>query len=180
VLQRGIGNPEDRELAEDVLAETDRMSDILDDLLLTARLDAGKLSVDSKDFDLVPVILDAAERFGKRTTSRDLQLEIGELPGGLVARGDPARTAQILTVLLDNTIAHTPEGTGVTVLARAQDNLVEVLVGDEGAGIPAELREPPLYPGFVPLGPFHLGSTPGVWDRAASLTVFGGWRPPRT
>ncbi|MDQ4043807.1 MAG: hypothetical protein M3118_08330, partial [Actinomycetota bacterium] len=45
VLQRGLTKPDDRELADDVLAETDRMTAVLSDLLLMARLDAGKLAV---------------------------------------------------------------------------------------------------------------------------------------
>ena len=138
VLQRALEGSEDRELAEDVLVETDRMSGILDDLLLTARLDAGKLPVDDRDFDLVPVIREAAGRFEKRASSRTLRLEIEEPPGGLVARGDPARTDQVLGVLLDNALAHTPQRSGVTVVAHARDDVAEVVVRDNGAGIPPE------------------------------------------
>jgi signal transduction histidine kinase len=138
VLQRALEGSEDRELAEDVLVETDRMSGILDDLLLTARLDAGKLPVDDRGFDLVPVIREAAGRFEKRASSRTLELEIEEPPGGLVARGDPVRTDQVLGVLLDNALAHTPQGSGVTVAAYELDDGVELVVRDNGAGIPPE------------------------------------------
>jgi signal transduction histidine kinase len=136
VIQRGLVDPEDRELADDVLVETDRMSGILDDLLLTARLDAGKIPIEEQDFDLAPVVRDAAGRFEKRAGGRRLELE-GSL-GGLVARGDPARTGQILGILLDNAIAHTPPESGVTVSARARDGLIETVVRDTGPGIPKE------------------------------------------
>jgi signal transduction histidine kinase len=138
VLQRGLQAPGDRELTQDVLAETDRMSDILDDLLLTARLDAGKLPIDEEDFDLAPVIRAAADRFEKRAATRTLRVEVEEPPGSLVARGDPARTGQILGVLLDNALAHTPEESGVTVSVHARDNHVEIVVRDTGPGIPPE------------------------------------------
>ena len=137
VLQRSLEDPEDRELADDVLSETDKMSNILSDLLLTARLDAGKLPMDIEDFDLVPVIREAAERFRRRDASRDLRLEI---EGGdhLLVRGDPARTSQILGILLDNALAHTPPDSNVTVVARVWDNRIETVVRDTGPGIPPE------------------------------------------
>lgn len=138
VLRRGLVDPEDRELTDDVLLETDRMSSILSDLLLTARLDAGKLPVDERDFDLVPVIREAADRFRKRAASRELSLELEEPPEGLVARGDPARTGQVLGVLLDNAIAHTPPESVVTVAARPRDGRIETVVSDTGPGIPPE------------------------------------------
>jgi len=138
VLRRGLDDPDDRELTDDVLVETDRMSNILSDLLLTARLDAGKLLVDEEEFDLVPVILDATDRFGKQAASRKLRLEIDEPPDGLLARGDPSRTGQILGVLLDNALAHTPPESGVTLAARPRDGLVETMVSDTGPGIPPE------------------------------------------
>jgi len=137
VLQRSLEDPDDRELADDVLSEADRMSNILSDLLLTARLDAGKLPVDSKDFDLVPVIQDATDRFERRAASRDLRLEI-EASDGLMVRGDPARTGQILGVLLDNALAHTPPESSIIVAARARDNRIETVVRDTGPGIPPE------------------------------------------
>ncbi len=137
VLQRSLEDPEDRELADDVLSETDKMSNILSDLLLTARLDAGKLSVNSEDFDLVPVIQDAADRFERRAASRELRLEI-EAEDGLMVRGDPARTGQILGVLLDNALAHTPQESSIIVSARARDNRIEMTVRDTGPGIPPD------------------------------------------
>ena len=137
VLRRVLEGNEDGELAEDVLTETDRMSAILDDLLLTARLDAGKVPMDEADFDLVPVIREATERFEKRSASRNVRREI-EASDGLVVRGDAARTAQILGILLDNVVAHTPEDCGVTVAARVRDDLVETTVTDNGPGIPSE------------------------------------------
>ena len=137
ILRRVLEGNEDGELADDVLTETDRMSAILDDLLLTARLDAGKFPMDEADFDLVPVIREATERFEKRSASRNVRREI-EASDGLVVRGDAARTAQILGILLDNVVAHTPEDSGVTVAARARDDLVETTVTDTGPGIPSE------------------------------------------
>jgi signal transduction histidine kinase len=137
VLQRGLRDPEDQELAEDVLVEADRMSNVLSDLLLVARLDAGKLPVDQKDFDLMAVILDATSRFERRASSAGMRLEI-EAPDELLVRGDPTRTEQILAVLLDNAIAHASEGGSITVTAKAYGGSVETAIKDAGPGIPPQ------------------------------------------
>jgi signal transduction histidine kinase len=137
VLQRGLEDPEDQELADDVLVEADRMSAVLSDLLLVARLDAGKLPVDQKVFDLMAVISDTADRFERRVSSAGMRLEV-EAPDELVVRGDPVRTEQILAVLFDNALAHASEGDSVTVSVQAHGSIVETVVRDTGPGIPPE------------------------------------------
>ena len=137
VLQRGLTSPDDRELADDVLAETDRMSAVLSDLLLIARLDAGKLSVSEKPFDLAGVISETADRFVARAASEGVQLE-AQTPGKLRVRGDSERAAQILSILLDNALRHTPSGGSVSVVGSARDGFVEAVVEDSGPGISPE------------------------------------------
>ena len=140
VLSRGIQYPEraddNRELVEDLLGETDRMSTVLSDLLLLARLDAGKLSVSRKPFDLAAVIAETSERFGARAAATGVLLD-ASVPGGLPARGDAERTGQILAALLDNAIRFTPPGGRIVVEGHAAERRVEASVSDSGAGIPS-------------------------------------------
>jgi signal transduction histidine kinase len=138
VLRRGLTKPDDRELADDVLAETDKMTSVLSDLLLIARLDAGKLAVRQEPFDLAGVISETADRFVARAASEGVRLE-ARAPGKLRVRGDHERTAQILSVLLDNALRHTPSGGKVSVVGRAQDGFVEAVVEDTGSGISPEI-----------------------------------------
>ncbi len=137
VLQRGLTSPDDRELADDVLAETDRMSAVLSDLLLIARIDAGKLAVRQEPFDLAGVISETADRFVARAASEGVQLE-AQTPGKLRVRGDSERAAQILSILLDNALRHTPPEGSVSVVGRARDGFVEALVEDSGPGVSPE------------------------------------------
>jgi signal transduction histidine kinase len=137
VLQRGLTNPNDLELAEDVLGETDKMTAVLSDLLLIARLDAGKLVVKQEPFELASVISKTAERFEARAASKGVRLET-RVSGKLPAHGDQERTAQILAVLLDNALTHTPKGGSVSVTGRARGSSVEAVVKDTGPGIPNE------------------------------------------
>jgi signal transduction histidine kinase len=137
VLQGGLENPDDRELAGEVLAETDRMSAILSELLTMARLDAGVLDVVRKPFDLSNLVREEAERFKVRAAREGVRLEV-QVPDELVASGDPARTGQILAALFDNALRFTPSGGSVEVAARGQDGGVEASVRDTGPGISPE------------------------------------------
>lgn len=137
VLQRGLTNPDDRELADDVLAETDRMSAVLSDLLLIARIDAGRLAVRQEPFDLAGVISETADRFVARAASEGVWLE-AQTPGKLRVRGDHERAAQILSILLDNALRHTPREGSVRMEGRAQDGFAEAVVEDTGPGISPE------------------------------------------
>jgi len=137
VLYRGRINPDDRKLIEHVLAETDRMNAVLSDLLLVARLDAGKLDVSTEPFDLSVVLSESVERFGLRVSSKGVNLEVQTI-GQLPVRGDPKRTGQILAVLLDNAVRFTPSGGRITVDGQLHDGWAEVSVRDTGPGIAPE------------------------------------------
>ncbi len=137
VLYRGRINPDDRKLIEHVLAETDKMNAVLSDLLLVARLDAGKLDVSTEPFDLSTVLSESVERFGLRISGKDVNLEV-QTAAQLPVRGDPKRTGQILAVLLDNAVRFTPSGGRITVDGQLHDGWAEVSVRDTGPGIASE------------------------------------------
>jgi signal transduction histidine kinase len=137
VLYRGQLNKEDRTLVEHALAETDRMGELLSDLLLVARLDAGKLEVVGRPFDLASVLSEEAERFGARAAAKGVRLEL-RVPGELPVRADPKRTGQIIAVLLDNAVRFAPPGGSIDVYGSLLDGRTEAAVTDTGPGIPPE------------------------------------------
>lgn len=141
VLSRSLTGAEEgsenRELAEDLLGETDRMNAVLSDLLLLARLDADKLSVSRDPFNLAGVLAETSERFAARTANEGKKLEIRH-SGKLPARGDEERTGQILAALLDNALRFTPPGGLITVEGHTRGKRVEVTVTDTGPGIPED------------------------------------------
>ncbi len=137
VLYRGLINPDDRKLIEHVLAETDRMTAVLSDLLLVARLDADKLDMSRELFDLSTALSESAERFGVQTSAKGIRLEV-QTTGKLPVRGDPKRTEQILAVLLDNAVRFTPSGGRIAVEGRLRGRWAEVSVRDTGPGIAPE------------------------------------------
>ena len=136
VIKRNPADPENEEIVDDQLSEIDRMEDLLSGLLVLARLDAGRLEVEDKPFDLSIVAVETAERFVKRAANEGVHLAV-VVPEQLPAHGDPDRTAQILTALLDNAIRYTPKGGTITVSGQRLGDGVEARVEDTGPGISA-------------------------------------------
>jgi signal transduction histidine kinase len=137
VLFRDHLNEEDRKLLDHALAETDRMGAVLSDLLLVARLDAGKVDLAEKPFDLAALLSEEAERFGARAAAKEIRLEVLS-PGELKARGDAKRTGQALAVLFDNAVRFTPSGGSIAIHGRLSDRWTEASVADTGPGIVPE------------------------------------------
>ncbi|MGB3632988.1 MAG: HAMP domain-containing sensor histidine kinase, partial [Rubrobacteraceae bacterium] len=137
VLRRNPRAPDADEILEHQLSEIDRMDALISDLLVLARLDAGKLDVNNEPFDLAAAIVEATDRFQARAASENVALEA--IPDGkLLAKGDAERAVQILTILLDNALRFTPEGGRVTVTANRSEGQVQAIVTDTGLGIPPE------------------------------------------
>jgi two-component system OmpR family sensor kinase len=130
-----------------VESESERMSVLVDELLLLAQLDAGR-PLAREPVDLTRLAIDATD--DARVASADHRW-ILELPQeAVLVRGDEHRLHQVLVNLLSNATRHTPKGTTVTVaLAEgAHPGTVELSVTDDGPGIPPELQ-PALFERFV-------------------------------
>lgn len=117
-------------------AEATRMTGLVEDLLLLARLDAGRpLSYESTD--LSPLVVDAMS--DARAAGQDHTWRL-ELPGEPVkVHADGARLQQVLVNLLANARTHTPSGTTVTARLSCAAGTVVLEVEDDGPGIPPEL-----------------------------------------
>ncbi|RKE21624.1 cell wall metabolism sensor histidine kinase WalK [Streptomyces sp. TLI_171] len=122
-----------RHSLERISAESQRMGAIVEDLLLLARLDAGRpLAV--QEVDLTRIVLDAAADARAAAPGHRWLLELPERP--VTVPGDPHRLAQVVTNLLANARTHTPEGSSVTVRL---DPTGRLTVTDDGPGVPPEL-----------------------------------------
>jgi two-component system OmpR family sensor kinase len=119
-----------------VETEADRMSDLVADLLLLARLDSGRPLV-REEVDLTRLLLEAVADARVIAPDHKWQLALPDEPVTLV--GDDARLHQVITNLLNNARNHTPAGTTVTVTAQAVDDRVVIEVHDDGPGLPPDL-----------------------------------------
>jgi two-component system, OmpR family, sensor kinase len=129
-----------------VESETGRMTQLVEDMLLLARLDTGR-PLEREAVDLSRLVVDAVS--DAHIASPDHQWSL-DLPGEpVVVIGDEARLHQVLANLLANARTHTPPGTSVTTsLALDGDGWVALSVADDGPGIPEWLR-PEIFQRFA-------------------------------
>ncbi|MBB4984291.1 sensor histidine kinase [Streptomyces nymphaeiformis] len=125
-----------RHALERIDAESRRMSLLVDELLLLARLDAGR-SLRRDAVDLTRIVLDTVADATARHPRHLWELDLPEEPVHVTGDGD--RLHQVLGNLLANAGGHTPPGTRVTVGLAADAERVTLTVTDDGPGIPAEL-----------------------------------------
>jgi len=131
-----------------VESEARRMTSLVEDMLLLARLDAGR-DLDLEDVDLAAIAVDAvadAHVAGRDHTWRlDLRAGPGDAaddggPPGTLVVGDEHRLRQVLVNLLSNARVHTPAGTTVVVAVAREGDRVLLRVRDDGPGIAEPLR----------------------------------------
>ncbi len=115
-----------------------RLTLLIDDLLLLARLDSGRVELNLQPVPLRAAAQDALDDAALIARARGVRLA-NEVPPGVVAEADPDRLRQVLANLIDNAIKYgRPDGT-VALRGRALAGArVEISVRDDGPGIPTE------------------------------------------
>lgn len=119
-----------------VETEAGRMSSLVEDMLLLARLDSGR-PLDREEVDVTRLLLEAVADARVVGPDHRWQLDLPDEP--LTVTGDEQRLHQVVTNLLNNARNHTPAGTTVSVGAAADAAGVRLTVGDDGPGLPADL-----------------------------------------
>jgi two-component system OmpR family sensor kinase len=118
-------------------SEAARMTTLVDDLLLLARLDAGR-PLEVSEVDLSRLVVDAVSDAHVAGPGHSWRLELADEP--VTVLGDAQRLHQVLANLLSNGRTHTPPGTTVsTSLARSPDGNAVLTITDDGPGITREL-----------------------------------------
>ncbi|MBB5956635.1 two-component system OmpR family sensor kinase [Saccharothrix tamanrassetensis] len=129
--------PEEREAhLEKLRSEAARMSVLLDDLLLLARLDSAETEAPVRpvDGDLAELVRESADAFQAARPDHPLTVTTGPDPVRL--RFDPMRLRQVMDNLLANAAIHTPPGTAVSLSVGVEQGRAVVRVSDSGPGIP--------------------------------------------
>jgi signal transduction histidine kinase len=128
-----------RAVLESARDEVDRMSAIVDDLLILASADERSLRPVRAPVDLARIAGDAAHALTWLAGSRRVELAVEGPPAP--AHADPDQLGHVVRNLVDNAIKFSPEGGRVTVRTFVDDHSVGVRVEDHGDGIPEQMRD---------------------------------------
>jgi two-component system, OmpR family, sensor kinase len=115
--------------------QVDRLGKLTTGLLDLSRLEAGSLQLRPEPTDVSQLAEDVAAEFLPALAAHDSHLEVRVGDEPLEATCDPERVAQIIRILVDNALSHTPAGTDVVVAASRRDGRVRLAVTDFGTGI---------------------------------------------
>ena len=129
-----------REFLETMGEQVERLQKLSVDLLDLSRLDSGSVELHTEPVDLAELTRSVAGEFHPRLAEHGTELVLDVPDEGPNAACDRERVAQIMRILLDNALRHTPEGTDVTVSATRYNGAAELTVADTGPGLPAGAR----------------------------------------
>ena len=129
-----------REFLETMGEQVERLQKLSVDLLDLSRLDSGSVELHTEPVDLAELTRSVAGEFHPRLAEHGTELVLDVPDEGPSASCDRERVAQIMRILLDNALRHTPEGTDVTVSATRYNGAAELTVADTGPGLPAGAR----------------------------------------
>ncbi len=149
----------------DIRDEVDHLTAMVDDLLLLARSDSGAVALERVPVDLGDVASTAAAALSRPATERGVEVLVDPAPADL--SGDPARLRQLVMILIDNAIRHSPKDGRVLVRVRTEGSDATLVVEDDGPGIRAE-DLPRLFDRFyraagAPGGGTGLGLAIAAW-----------------
>jgi two-component system OmpR family sensor kinase len=139
MMRRGAAeSPSDAALARRRIEEESvRMSTLVDDMLLIARLDQGR-PLETEPVDLQAIARDAAADARAVAPQREIKLE-AHTP--VVIYGDDMRLRQVVGNLMRNALVHTPGTTPIEIAVSRENGLARLSVADHGPGLPADQLE---------------------------------------
>ena len=120
----------------DIEAEMRHMTALVEDMLLLARTDSGVVQIDRVPVDLGDIAADAASSLVTLGEGRGVTVVLDPLPAPVT--GDPLRLRQLVTILVDNAIRHSPAGGTVEASVRPAAGAAVLRVDDHGPGIKQE------------------------------------------
>ena len=134
---------EDEELDEETRAQflaqlrgqVARMRKLATELLDLSRLESGALELRPEPTDVGQLAREVADEFTPAIASHEAELQVRMAPYPIEIDCDPERVAQVMRILLDNALVHTPAGTTIVVSAAREDGHVTLEVADSGLGI---------------------------------------------
>jgi signal transduction histidine kinase len=121
--------------------QIDRLTKLTGELLDLSKLDADALELRTERVDLARLASETAAEFGPAAEVHGSEIEVrAEGDGPAVALADPDRVSQIVRILIDNALTHTPEGTAIKLTTKPDRGSAALIVSDAGSGIEPRSR----------------------------------------
>jgi PAS domain S-box-containing protein len=150
-----LGDEQRRQLLQMVVEQSERLAKILDQILLTSRIDSDAFDTTLQSFDCTEVV-DVVVR---GADAASLGRIVVDAPEGVVVRADLDRLRQVVANLVDNALKYSSGPVRVAVAER--DFLARITVSDEGPGIPASERDR-VFEKFFRLDPAQRSGVGGT------------------
>ena len=136
-LALGDGESDQAELFEEIVAESKRMSRMVEELLFLARSDSSSLPLEFETVAVEPFLAELAERARMLASERGATLET-DLKGKGLLEIDPQRIEQAALILVDNAAKYGPQGGRITLSSSVRAGELRITVEDRGPGIPKD------------------------------------------
>jgi len=140
LLAREDFNPETYEELSTLLHQTHRLSGVIEDLLLLARMDSGRLQINAEPVNLSQLVEEWLDDLGALPDSPDVKIE-KEIPPELYVAGEKRYTSLIVQNLLENARKYNRRGGRIRVKARSDDGQVRLTIGNSGEPIAPDAQE---------------------------------------
>jgi heavy metal sensor kinase len=134
-VQRDRTASEYREALDDILHESERTSQVVDSLMLLARADSGKETLDLETVDASLIAKGAAEQGEKLARNKRLLFKLQTSTAAVDIHGDADALRRVFLILIDNAVKYTPIGGTVSVQIVVNDGFLVASVSDTGIGI---------------------------------------------
>jgi heavy metal sensor kinase len=159
-LRHGRSDDDLRRDMVDIHAEAQRLTELIEDLLLLARADSGAPVFPLSNVDLAAVIRCSCERIRNLTQEKGQRL-VFHADGPATIEGHETSLARMMIALLENASEHTPAGGCITVRVERRADGVAVRVADTGRGIPQEALSR-IFDRFYRVDPSRTRSSGGI------------------
>jgi len=130
------------ERAQDMIVlankNTDRLMNLVNDILDMDKLETGRMEFDLKPLDLSELVVTAVEYSQGFAMQHGVEFSVSRLPDGPTVRGDADRLTQVVVNLISNAAKFSPPGENVEIAVARENGFARVSVSDRGPGISAE------------------------------------------
>ena len=138
-LMKNLANPKGKEYVERIYKSTERLVNLVNDMLDVGRIESGTIEIVVEKIDLGKIITDVITEAAGKVAEKDLKLTftpIGQKT--FTVSADSAKLIQVLTNLIGNAVKFTPNGGNVGVAIQLKNGFVETTITDTGVGIDKE------------------------------------------